>query len=73
MAGNAYHKRIDLLIRTRMFNDLFDIASLDLHPLRGDRRGQYAIRLHGRWRLVVQPNPAWDSVDVLEVSNHYDE
>ena len=71
--GYAYERRIELIRSARMFRDLFDFGTLDLHPLRGDRRGQYAMRLHGRWRLIVEPNENWDTAHIQEVTNHYDD
>ena len=51
------------------FRKLFDIASLRLHPLTGDRQGQYALTLTGRWRLIL--TVAGDTAIIEEVSSHY--
>jgi len=43
-----------------------------MHPLRGDRSGQYAIRLGDRERLIITfENEAFTIVSVEEVSKHY--
>ncbi len=48
-------------LRTRML-DLADAQNVreltagDPHPLRGDRKGQLAIKLDGGTRLVIKPN-----------------
>ena len=58
------------------FADLFEIQSLYLHPLTGDRRGQYAMTIKGRWRLIIALNDLDDQQQVItleEVSNHYDD
>jgi plasmid maintenance system killer protein len=43
-----------------------------MHPLKGARRGQHAIRLGERERLIVAfEDDAWTIVRVEEVSKHY--
>lgn len=44
-----------------------------LHALTGRRQGQYAVDLTGRWRLIVEIHEASNSLEVLEVTNHYDD
>ncbi len=51
--GRRYIQRIDLLQEAVTVADLYAIRSLDFHPLRGDRSGQYALRITGQVRLVV--------------------
>jgi plasmid maintenance system killer protein len=51
------------------FSKLFDMASLRLHPLTGDRQGFYALTLSGRWRLILTVEG--DAVIIEEVTNHY--
>ena len=55
----------------RSIHDLYRIRSLRLGRKRGDRRGQFAIRLSNRWRLVLKFNDAGDHATVWEVTNHY--
>ena len=43
----------DLLRAARSMEDLWPQRALDLHPLRGDRAGQHALRITGRVRLIV--------------------
>ncbi len=50
--GRRYIERVNILMRVRDFGDLADIPPLHLHPLTGDRAGQYAMRLTGQVRLV---------------------
>lgn len=51
-----------------------DLSAGNPHPLKGDRAGQFALKLHGGWRLVFvpanDPNPRKDdgSVDWSEVT-----
>ena len=56
-----------------------------IHELTGDRDGQLAIDLAGRWRLIVAPTGGWpaekaegahvwttiDSVTVLEITDYH--
>ena len=51
--ARAYVQRINTLYAARDGRDLFALRSLDFHPLKGERRGQYAIRLGDRERLIV--------------------
>ena len=50
---------------------LYAVRAMNLHPLTGDRRGQLAIRLTGRARLIVEPGGSDDEIVVVEVSDHY--
>jgi proteic killer suppression protein len=68
--GQRYIARIQALYAAARFSDLFTIRSLGLHPLKGDRQGQYAIKLVGRWRLVIVP-VGEDKVRLEEVTKHY--
>ena len=51
--GRRYVRRVDLLRAARSLEDLRQQRALDLHPLRGNRTGQQALRLTGRMRLIV--------------------
>jgi toxin HigB-1 len=51
--GRRYVQRIDALLDTESTRDLFAVRAFDLHPLTGDRSGQFAMRLTGRMRLVL--------------------
>ena len=67
--GRAYLRRIATIRNVSEFRKLFDIASLHLHPLTGDRQGYYALTLTGRWRLILMV--AGDTAIIEEVSSHY--
>jgi plasmid maintenance system killer protein len=68
--GRKYIARINSLYAAKKFSDLYTIRSLDLHQLKGGHSGQYAITLHGRWRLILVPERE-DAVRVEEVTKHY--
>ena len=40
------------MLAARDLADLYDQRALGLHPLTGDRRGQFAMRLTGQMRLI---------------------
>jgi plasmid maintenance system killer protein len=70
--GRMYVQRINTLSAARDGRDLFALKALDMHPLKGGRRGQHAIRLGDRERLIVAfQDDAWTIVRVEEVSKHY--
>ncbi|MFI5197694.1 MAG: plasmid maintenance system killer [Thermoanaerobaculia bacterium] len=70
--GRMYIQRINTLWAARDGRELFTLKALDIHPLKGDRRGQFAIRLGDRERLIVAfEDDAWTIVRVEEVSKHY--
>ena len=70
--ARRYIQRIEQIEAMPNFHSLFSIQSLRLHPLKGSRRGQYALTLVGRYRLIIEQDDASDTVLVSEVSNHYD-
>lgn len=69
--ARAYVKRLLLLKSLDSFADVRRFAQFRAHPLRGRRSGQWALELHGRWRLIVIPLNDEDGVMIEEVSNHY--
>jgi plasmid maintenance system killer protein len=70
--GRTYIQRINTLWAARNGRDLFILKALDMHPLKGERRGQHSIRLGDRERLIVVfEDDAWTIVRVEEVSKHY--
>lgn len=34
--------------------DMLDIKALRCHPLKGDRKGEYAVEVNGNWRVVFK-------------------
>ncbi len=67
----VYADRVELMIGVEGFHRLFEFAALRLHPLRGERAGEYAMTLSRGWRLIVEPSEDGRSVAVREVSRHY--
>ncbi len=68
--GHRYISRIDVLYAAQTLDDLYSFQSLHFHPLTGNRAGEWAITLHGPWRLILDDLDD-NSVRVKEVSVHY--
>jgi toxin HigB-1 len=65
-----YEVAIDLLLALNAaasLQDLSPLKSVGLHKLRGDRRGQWAMRVNDRWRIcfVFRKGDAHD-VEVVD-------
>jgi len=44
-----------------------NLAGFRLHPLRGDRRGQWAVSVSGNWRVVFEfDGPDATNVDLVD-------
>ncbi len=54
------HKRLEILSAATSLRDLQGLPSNRLETLRGDRVGQYSIRINGQWRICFEWPP--DSV-----------
>lgn len=68
--GRRYIQRVNLLYVVERFQDLFAFQSLRLHPLKGEREGEWALALHGRWRLILVKDDE-RKVTIKEVISHY--
>lgn len=71
--ARKYIQRINLMLDTQDFNYLSRIRSLRLHPLSGQRTGQFAIYLNRNWRVILTYDEDEESIHILEVTNHYDD
>ena len=71
--GRKYIARVKQLIAAPTFQDVQNIRSLRLHALKGDRDGQFSIRLTAQWRLIVEQGATRESLVIREVTNHYDD
>lgn len=70
--ARAYVRRVDTLYAAKDVRDLFALRALDMHPLKGERKGQYSIRLGDRERLIVTfADEELTIVRIEEVSKHY--
>lgn len=70
--AEKYIERINILKSARNKSDLANQGPLKFHELKGERKGQYSIRLHDRWRLIVTfYSEEAEIVQIEEVSKHY--
>jgi toxin HigB-1 len=52
--ANAYRRRVNIIVAAKDERDLRAMRSLHFEKLGGDRDGQYSIRLHDQWRLILR-------------------
>ena len=72
--GRRYIQRINIIKAARAMDDLYKMPELKCHPLKGDRKGQFALSLTGFYRLIISMKG--DRLVVImieEVSKHYDD
>ena len=69
VVARKYIQRVLQLQAATSIRDIQSLRSLRLHPLHGDRSGDWSIVVHDRWRLLVRFEGS--TVHLLEVSNHY--
>jgi toxin HigB-1 len=68
--GRKYIQRLAVLRATEQFEQLYGHRALNLHPLKGNRAGQYAISLTGNFRLLLEKIKE-DKVRILEVEDYH--
>lgn len=50
----AYRKRLQLIRAAADERDFYALKSLHFEKLKGDREGQYSMRLNAQWRLILR-------------------
>jgi proteic killer suppression protein len=68
--GRKYIQRLAILRAVEKFSQLYGFQALRLHPLKGNRTGQYAITLTGNYRLIVEKIRE-DKVNILDVEDYH--
>jgi len=68
--GRKYIQRLAVIRAVDKFAQLHGHRALRLHPLRGDRVGQYALTLTGNYRLILT-RVSEDAVRILEVEDYH--
>ena len=63
-------KRLGIIRATDHFRELYGHRALRLHPLRGDRSGQYGMTLSANFRLILE-RISEDKVRVLDVEDYH--
>lgn len=69
MDEDLAHERLAALDAATALSDLSPLNSLNLHPLKGDRKGQWAININGPWRVCFRfkDGDAWD----VEITDYH--
>jgi len=72
--ARKYIQRVNIIKQVRDINELCDLPGLRCHPLKGKRRGQWAVKLTGFYRLIFTLQGKIPVIaQIEEVSKHYDE
>jgi toxin HigB-1 len=70
--ARKYIQRVGIIKTAKDIDELMLLPSLRCHPLKGDRQGQYAIKLSGFYRLIFTlKGNQMEIVCIEEVSKHY--
>jgi toxin HigB-1 len=68
--GRKYIQRLALLRAVDKFPQLYGLKALRIHPLKGQRTGEYAITLTGNYRLIIQKIDE-DKIRVIDVEDYH--
>lgn len=68
--GRKYLQRLAVLRATDKFTQLYGHRALRLHPLKGNRAGQYSITLTGNYRLIIEKIQE-DQVRIVDVEDYH--
>ena len=72
--ARKYIQRVNIMKQVRDINELCNLPGLRCHPLKKDRKGQWAINLTGFYRLIFSLTGAkLEIAQIEEVSKHYDD
>lgn len=73
--ARKYVERVNLIYACSVVDDLRSIPQLRLHPLKGNRAGEWAMTLTGMMRLIVtfREESTGTVVRIEEVSKHYED
>jgi proteic killer suppression protein len=70
--ARKYIQRINIIKQVLNIDELIVLPALECHSLKGDRRGQYSIKLTGFYRLIFSlRGEALEIAHIEEVSKHY--
>jgi len=68
--GRKYIQRLNILRAVEKISQLFGFQALRLHPLKGNRAGQYSIILTGNYRMIVEKIKE-DKVRIVDVEDYH--
>ena len=70
--ARKYIQRIHIIKQVRNIEELMHLPGLRCYPLKGDRHGQYAVKLTGFSRLIFTlKGDTLEIAHIEEVSKHY--
>ena len=68
-----YQRKVNILISITELNELNNFRSLNFEALKGDRNGQYSLRLNKQYRLLFKINRNGElEIIIIEISKHYE-
>ena len=71
--ARRYIERVNIIREARDMDELKRLPGLRCHPLKGDREGQWAMKLTGFHRLIFSlQGKRLEIARIEEVSKHYD-
>lgn len=63
--------RLDRLDSATSLKDLFALPGNRLEALKGDRKGQYSIRINDQWRICFEWPPGAEGPEMVEVTDYH--
>lgn len=70
--ARKYVQRVNIIKSAQNFDTVKQLPGLDCHPLKGNRKGQWALKLTGFMRLIVSlTDGPPEIVRIDKVSKHY--
>lgn len=71
--GRKYIERINIIKKTKSISELKSIKALKCHELKGNKKGEWSIKLTGYMRLIFTLHgKQLEIARIEEVSKHYD-
>jgi proteic killer suppression protein len=68
--GRKYIQRLAVLRATNKFSQLYGLRALKLHPLKGNRAGQYSVTLNENYRLIIEKVQE-DTIRIIDVEDYH--
>lgn len=68
-----YRKRLQLIRASSDERALYALKSLHFEKLKGDRAGQYSMRLNDQWRLIIEflTDSSGKAVVVIDIADYH--
>ena len=68
--GRKYIQRLAIIRAVEKFSQLYGFQALKLHPLKGNRTGQYSMTLTGNYRLILEKLRE-DKTRIVDVEDYH--